>query len=657
MAWVGTVEHDPAKRVRPVAISGDDRGYLARFPVSWSPDDLPGQGPTGRSIRSGSVQATRDIYADLSGEWAAAARARGYVGACSIPLKVRGEVVGVLMMYAGEALELHEEEVSLLGDVGDDLSYGIAAIRDRAAMTAQQSELKLFREVMERSTDAIYLLDADTARIIDFNETALRSLGYTAEELRALGPKDIASDVPDDAAWRRRSEDVRSGAVSTRRTTHRRKDGTTYPVDVSLTAIETAGRRVMLSVARDITDRVRAEEESERLQAQFLRAQRMESVGRLAGGVAHDFNNLLTVINGTADLALADLPPDSAVRSDLQEIRAAGNRAAALTRQLLAFSRQQVLHPEHLDLNEVVPAFLGMLKRVIGEDIDVEVRLASVAAHVLADHGQLEQVLMNLCVNARDAMPNGGRLTLGVDLVNVDAATAAEIPTMRPGPAVRLAISDTGEGMSPELQLRIFEPFFTTKEAGRGTGLGLSTVYGIVKQSGGHLGVTSRPGKGTTFTIYLPVALPPAVPGPAAPRPKQATGTETILVVEDEEAIRFVVRRVLERSGYKVLEAATGADALAVIAAHDGPLDLVMTDLVMPGMSGIDLARMLRREHPSLRILLASGYSQETVSNEFDKAREWHLISKPYAVNDLLAELRRILDGAEPSSLGGRPPA
>ena len=653
MAWVGLIEHDNALTVRPAAVSGDEHGYLALNRISWSADDPTGLGPIGRCIRMGSFQTAQDLsFESNDSPRRDAARERGYSSSCAIPLKVRGEVVGAFVLYSAEPFAFHQEEVSLLGEVGDDLSYGISALRDQLAIAAQQAQLALFREVMERTEDAIYLTDARSALFIDFNAAALSSLGYTAEELLALGPVDVVHGLLDRESWRVQVGEILRGGVSSRRTMHRRKDGTLFPVDVSLTAIETADRRLVLSIARDITERVRAEDEHDRLQTQFLRSQRMESVGRLAGGVAHDFNNLLTVINGTADLAMADLARDAPLRADLVDIRAAGERAATLTRQLLAFSRQQVLRPEHLDLNEVVPGFLGMLKRVIGEDVVVDVRLGSASAQVVADHGQLEQVLMNLCVNARDAMPRGGRLMLEVEDSHVNEAQASQIPTMSAGRYVRLSVADTGDGMSAEVQARLFEPFFTTKEPGRGTGLGLSTVYGIVKQSGGHIGLVSSPGHGAKFNIYLPIARPEAEIAPPAPRPQQSSGSETILVVEDEEAIRFVVRRVLERSGYTVLEAPSGADALKVIRAHRGPLDLVMTDLVMPGMSGIELARTLRREHPSLLILLASGYSRETVSSEFDTAREWHLISKPYAVKDLLLEIRRVLDGAEPSSLG-----
>jgi len=315
-----------------------------------------------------------------------------------------------------------------------------------------------------------------------------------------------------------------------------------------------------------------------------------------------------------------------------------------LTRQLLAFSRQQVLKREVLNINDLVTKFLAMLSRVIGADIHLELKLASTVPSIVADAGQLEQVLMNLCVNARDAMPRGGTLTIGTGETTIDDEHAARREGMTPGPYVTLSITDTGVGMNRATQAKIFEPFFTTKEQGRGTGLGLSTVYGIVKQSGGSVWCYSEIGLGTTFRIYLPVTFDVVEEQVSSPSRSVEAGKETILVVEDETSIRFVAKRVLERSGYTVLEADSGAAALAVLAAHQGALDLVLTDLVMPGMTGIELAEELQRSRPTLKVLFTSGYSAEVVSDRFRPDGDWNFIPKPYGVRDLVQEVRRVLD-------------
>ncbi len=645
MAWVGYAQPDDAKSVQPMAVSGDDRGYVAAINASWDEGPL-GNGPAGRAIRSRVPQVFHDLTTERGfAPWLAAALEHGYGSACSIPLSLSDGTQSVLVLYASDPLAFHASEVELLVELGEDLAFGIKAKRDNDAVAAQQAQLTFFRQVMDRSEDAIFVIDVATGRFIDFNQTALRQLGYTAAEMRTLGAHDVVPRFEQQPQkFQELVAEIARGEPVTRRSAHRRKNGSVYPVDVSRTIVRTEGREVMLAVVRDVSALVHADAERASLQEQLLRSHRMESVGRLAGGIAHDFNNLLTVINASAEFALTELPPDSPVAEDLTQIRAAGERAAALTRQLLAFSRQQVMRREHLDLNAVVSKFLGMLRRVIGEDVRLEASLAAQETPVFADPGQLEQVLMNLCVNARDAMPRGGTMTIATRRVDLDAEFASRHETVRAGPHVLLAISDTGVGMSAEMQSSIFDPFFTTKEAGKGTGLGLATVYGIVKQSGGSIWVRSEVGHGSTFDVYFPLSehesAPPATPPPATP----PRGSETILVVEDEEGIRTVMRRLLSQAGYTVVEASSANEALERIATHRGPLDLVITDIVMPGISGIEMARMLRAERPGLRIILSSGYAAEAIDAHLDKEPGWSLISKPYMGQTLLREVRRVLD-------------
>jgi PAS domain S-box-containing protein len=394
--------------------------------------------------------------------------------------------------------------------------------------------------------------------------------------------------------------------------------------------LDAEGNRLGAVVAvRDVTER-------RRLQEQHTQAQKMEAVGRLAGGVAHDFNNALTVITGYGHAVLGDLPADSPVRTHVAEMVKAGERAAELVRRLLAFSRKSVLAPRVLDLNEVVRGLEGMLRRLLGEDIDLVTSLRPCLGRVRADPGQLEQALINLAANARDAMPRGGRLT--VETADLPAGEGR-------GPQVLLAVTDTGCGMTAEVRARAFEPFFTTKEKGRGTGLGLAMVHGFVRQSGGHVEAHSEPGHGTTFRLYLPrvqeeVAGRTPHPGPpAAPR-----GTETVLLVEDEEGVRALVRQVLRAGGYTVLEAGDGARALRVAEMHLRPIHLLLTDVVMPEMGGRELAERLLALHPAARVLFTSGYTDDALVRHGVLEDEVAFLHKPFTPADLARKVREVLD-------------
>jgi two-component system, cell cycle sensor histidine kinase and response regulator CckA len=390
----------------------------------------------------------------------------------------------------------------------------------------------------------------------------------------------------------------------------------------------------------DVTDLRRAEE-------QLRIAQRLEAVGRLAGGVAHDFNNVLSVILSYAEFAIASVKEGDPLRDDLVRIHQAAARAAALTRQLLAFGRKQLLEPVVIAPNDVVSSMQSMMRRLIGEDIDLGFVLAADVGNVEADTSQLEQVLMNLVVNARDAMPLGGRITVETSNVELDAPYAEQHAGVRPGSYVALSIADTGSGMDAETKARLFDPFFTTKEAGKGTGLGLSTVYGIVKQSGGHIAVDSEVGRGTTFRIYLPRAL-------AAVRASARThalsmrpgGTETILVVEDEEELRRLANRILGRAGYSVLTAADGEEALQICKRHQGPIHLLLTDVVMPKMGGRELATRIVVERPTLKVLYTSGYTDDAIAHHGVLDPGVRFVAKPVTPAELTRKVREVLDEA-----------
>ncbi len=402
----------------------------------------------------------------------------------------------------------------------------------------------------------------------------------------------------------------------------------------------------VVDLEAEIAERKKAEGDRQRLQGHFLQAQKMESIGRLAGGVAHDFNNILTAILSYAELTLMKLPEQDPVREHVNAIREASERAATLTRQLLAFSRRQVLEMREIDLNAVVRGIASLVGRIIGEDIILTIETQAAIGTVRADQGQIEQVVMNLAVNARDAMPAGGRLTIRTETVHEDGMPPAGPGGPPPGTYVLLTMTDTGEGMTDDVRERIFDPFFTTKEMGRGTGLGLATVYGIVKQHGGFIDVESEPGKGASFRLYLP-AVREEDRRSSGEQPQADVlpgGSETILVVEDDPAVGELVRDVLEPMGYAVLKTSSGEEALAASDAHAGPIHLLLTDVVMPGMNGKQLADMLRAKRPGLRVLFMTGYTRDALSTQGMMEPGISLIHKPLRPAMLARGVREALD-------------
>ena len=508
----------------------------------------------------------------------------------------------------------------------------------RATLRATEAS---FATLVEHAPVGIYRSSPE-GRFLSVNAAVVRMLGYeTAAEVLNL---DMARDVYADAAERQRL--VERDTYSDRQydnveATWKRRDGRLLTVQLSVRAVRNAAGRVDYyeTFVRDVTDQ-------RRLQQQVLQSQKMEAVGRLAGGVAHDFNNLLTVITSYSDLLLEDLAPGDAKRDDLEQVRKAADGAAALTRQLLAFSRQQVVEPRVVSLNTVVEGLQKILRRVIGEDIEVTIALAPDLGSVRADVGQLEQVLMNLVVNARDAMPTGGRLTVETANVEHDPEYARD----REAAAVRrfamLAVTDTGCGMDEATKARIFEPFFTTKETGKGTGLGLATVYGIVKQAGGFIWVYSEPGQGTSFKIYLPAVDATAERTTAAATTPAPRGTETVLLVEDAAAVRAVTKQMLERQGYTVLEAPDGEAGLRLAQRHRGVIHLLLTDVVMPRVGGRELAEQLTRLRPDVKVLYASGYTDDSVVRHGILESGTAYLQKPFSPESLARKVRDVLDAS-----------
>jgi two-component system, cell cycle sensor histidine kinase and response regulator CckA len=510
--------------------------------------------------------------------------------------------------------------------------------RRRAEERIRESEA-LLHAITDSIPDSVFVKDRDS-RWLFANPAVLRVIGKSAEEVLGKTDREIHGDPElGEALIDSDRRIMESGVADVLEETIQTPSGRRLYLTTKAPYRDLDGRILgVIGNARDITDRRRAEE-------QLHEAQKLESIGRLAGGVAHDFNNLLTVImTCVEDLKEALAAGEPVNADDVDAVGAASERARELTRQLLAFARRQTVTPVPLDLNSVVHGTERLLRRVLGEHIELVASLQPELWPVRCDTGQMEQVILNLAVNARDAMPGGGKLTIESANVDIDESHLASRPSVRVGPCVRLSIRDSGQGMPPEVQAHVFEPFFTTKTKGHGTGLGLATVYGIVKQSGGSLHVESEVGRGTTFELYFPRIAGQAVARAPAPAVTASDGTETVLVVEDDPRVREVAVRSLRAGGYRVLAARDGRDALDVTARTPVPVDLLVTDVIMPGLSGRAVAEELRRGHPDLRVLYVSGYVDDAIGQNGVLDATIEFLPKPFTATSLLARVRAVLD-------------
>ncbi len=547
----------------------------------------------------------------------------------------------LVLFMAGKAM-IEQVAVAVVAVVASFLCYSarlaVTQYRQQRSREALEQAEEKFHRLFSGHPQPMCVLEPGSGAFVEVNEAATRLYGYSRDEFLKLSVGDLHPDED-----RPRFQQVISSPCGTRQRAlwrHCSKDGRVLDVEVTLQDLQFAGRPGRLMVAQDVTER-------KLLEAQFRQAQKMEAVGTLAGGIAHDFNNLLTVISGYSYMLSEALQGDHKLVEDVQQIEQAAEKAAALTRQLLAFSRRQVLQPKTIALNDVVRGMEKMLRRVIGEDVELITAPAADLGLVRADQGQIEQVIMNLAVNARDAMPQGGKLVFETDNVKLDEAYVRSHMGSRAGSYVQLAVSDTGMGMDAETLSHIFEPFFTTKEMGRGTGLGLSTVYGIVKQSGGYIWVYSELGHGTTFKIYLPRIEEELEEVTEQPQEAARHGSSTILLVEDDEALRELATRILRQHGYTVLPASGGAEAELLCRRFEGTIHLLLSDVVMPGMSGAKLARRLRRQRPDIRVLFISGYTDNAILQHGILKSTTAFLQKPFTANSLADKVANILEAQE----------
>ncbi len=605
------------------------------------PDPRPRRhGLTERVLETGeSLLVTPGVFEDLRQEGLADLVGAPSVDWLGVPLKTRDRTIGVLAVQSyAEGVRYTAREQEILEFVSTQVAVAIERKEVEQSLVERETRYRL---LFEANPEAMFVYDRETLRFLAANEAAVRRYGYSVAEFLAMTIRELRQPSEQERLEAVLAQPV-AGARFIDNVRHMRKGGESIDVEILSDGLVFAGRPARLVLARDVSER-------KRLESQLRQSQKMEAVGRLAGGIAHDFNNLLTAITGYSDLLLHDLSPDDPRRQDVEEIGKATARAAALTQQLLAFSRKQVLQPRVIDLNMVVNNARNLLQRLIGEHITLVTSCAPDLGAVRADLAQFEQVIVNLAVNARDAMPQGGKLLIETRNVSLEEAHLTEDSVISPDGYVQLTVTDTGIGMDDQTKARLFEPFFTTKGLGKGTGLGLSTVYGIVKQSGGTIWVYSEPGTGTTFKIYLPRVNAEAEPlGPSTVSLAAPRGDETILFVEDEPALRAVACRSLAMQGYRVMDAPDAEAALALAAGFPGTIHLLVTDVIMPGLSGHELAGRLAAARHDLRVLYISGYTDEAIVSHGVLAPGVSYLQKPFSPDTLARRVREVLDAPRP---------
>lgn len=644
MAWIGLL-YGGTGGFEMRAHAGADAPTLAVLRTLIASDPPAGCAFTRHALTLGEHGICNDVARDAkAAPWRDEALARDYRAMASFPLKADGRTIGTFNFYVGERGFFDSDEVRLLDKLATDVGFALEVAahegeRKRAATTLLEIEGRL-RGAFDFAPIGMALVAPD-GKWLQVNRALCEIVGYTEAEMLALDfqtithPDDLEADL---AFVNEMLEGRRAHYQMEKRYVHKLGQEVCVLLSVSLVRSQDGRPSYFVSQIQNISER-------KRLEDQLRQAQKMEAVGQLAGGVAHDFNNLLTVINGYATLMQTRVPKGDERFDMLRQIKEAGDRAASLTRQLLAFSRKQVLQVQAVDLNRLVANLERMLGRLIGEDVNLETRLGARLGAVRADPSQIEQALMNLAVNARDAMPHGGALYIETENVDLDEAYARPRSDVTPGRYVLVTVRDTGSGMTDDVKHRIFEPFFTTKGVGKGTGLGMAVVHGVVKQSGGHIEIESAPGRGTAFKIYLPQSdEKDRGEKPVSTVHSAAAGSETILLVEDDSAVRELTASILAERGYHLLLAGNGEEGLRIAQEHDGPVHLLLTDVVMPVLDGRELAERLKRMQPGLKVLYLSGYTDDAIVRRGIDAREVQFLQKPYSPSALALKIREVLD-------------
>lgn len=664
MAWIGLAENDPGKTIRPVAQAGFDEDYLEGLDLTWS-DCEQGQGPAGTAVRTGLPSLLRDMASDPRfAPWRDRALRQGYRSMLAIPLVAAETTLGCLNIYASEPDAFDEGELELMARLANDLTYGIVAIRTRKKqqqtaealwesleqyrkLAAERGrERSLLRALIDAIPDLIFFKNPDGV-FLGCNRAFEVFAGRS--EKKVIGLTDLAL-FPRELAELFQETDRQTMSL---RTARRNEEWVDYPDGrrVLLETLKTPfydqeGKLLgLIGVSRDITEREQANEERKKLEDQLLQAQKMEAIGQLAGGIAHDFNNILTAIIGYTQILQIRMAKESTLRHYVEQVFASAERAADLTKDLLAFSRKQVLHSEPLDVCNILQRLRKMLERLIPEDIEFLTSFAEEELVVMADRGKIEQVLLNLVTNARDAMPTGGVLSVDISRATMDGKFVHSHGFGEPGDYACISVADSGHGMDEETRRKIFEPFFTTKEVGKGTGLGMAIIYGVIKQHNGYISVYSEPERGTTFRIYLPLIASEKLRTLEAQVAEPISGgTETILLVEDDASVRELHKMILESAGYQVIEAFDGQDALERFMSHPSAIDILITDVIMPRIDGKRLYQEVEKIRPGIGVLFMSGYTRDIVIGRGILDHELNFLAKPVRSTELLRKVRQILD-------------
>lgn len=667
LAWIGYAENDEYKSIRPVAQKGFEDGLLEGLKLTWA-DEEKGRGPSGTAIRTGLPCLMKDLLNDPRfAPWREEAEKRGCRSLLAIPLVSTEGTFGSLCIYAPETDAFDAEEQELMVRLANDLVYGITALRTREAQKRTAEALResleqyqklaadrgrehsLLRALLDSIPDLIFFKDSKSV-YLGCNRAFEAFCGRTEKDL--IGRTDL--DVfPRDVAVFFRDMDRKMMTLNLPR---RNEEWVDYPdgrralLDTLKTPFYDQDGKLlgMIGISRDITEKRQAEEERKSLESQLQQAQKMEAIGQLAGGIAHDFNNILTAIIGYSEVILLRMGGDSPFRHHMEQVLQSAERAAELTKGLLAFSRKQVLDTHLIDLCEVFRGMKLMLSRIIPEDIDFRTTVSQEKLSVMADKSRIEQVLMNLVTNSKDSMPEGGTLSVDVSPVSMDEKFAHAHGFAEAGKYACISVSDTGHGMDSETQRKIFEPFFTTKEVGKGTGLGMAIIYGIIKQHNGVINIYSEPGSGTTFRIYLPLSSGEIDSTGKHPNTEQrAVGTETILLVEDDVSVRELHGMILEEAGYTVIKAVDGEDALDKFNEDRAAADMLVTDVIMPKIDGKSLYQEIAKARPDMKVLFMSGYTRDIIIKRGILDDEINFLSKPVTSSALLAKVRHMLDGKD----------